>query len=76
MSYLSVFDAWRNIIKLEMIKNGSIDITFSKLTATALFAISQVEDMHDEPILFERPEIGSPDASLEPNVTYPGDACC
>lgn len=46
----------------------------SKLTATAIFGISQVEEVLDEPILFERPETDS--SSLEPNVTYPGDRCC
>ena len=53
---------------------------FSTLTATALFAISQVEEMLDEPVLFERPQVGSQNATgspdLEPNVVYPGDACC
>ena len=49
----------------------------SKLTATALFAISQVEELLDEAIIFERPEIDSTDESaLEPNPSYPGDTCC
>ena len=49
----------------------------SKLTATALFAISQVEELLDEAILFERAEINSTNESaLEPNIAYPGDYCC
>ena len=52
----------------------------SRLTTTALFAVSQVEEMLDEPILFERPQVGSQNATgspnVEPNVVYPGDACC
>lgn len=47
---------------------------FSKLTATALFAISQVEQQLDQAIMFERPEIVT--ATPEPNTTYPGDECC
>ena len=48
-----------------------------KITATALFAISQFEEMLDEAIMFKRPEINSSKRSaLELNLNYPGDTCC
>ena len=48
----------------------------SKLTASALFAISQVEEVADQQILFKRPDISSSADKPEGNVIYPGDTCC
>ena len=49
----------------------------SKLTQSALFAVSQVEELQDQAILFNRPEISVSDATLvEPNFTAPADDCC
>lgn len=48
----------------------------SKLVTSSLFAISQVEELSGQEILFKRPEIGSSAFNPEANVIYPGDTCC
>ena len=49
----------------------------SKLTQSALFAVSQVEELQDQAILFNRPKISVSDVKLvEPNFTAPRDECC